>query len=66
MLKDPRALVIPDGTETVEESQYKGTDYERVFIPKSVTIIEEYAFSDCEKLREVVFEEGSKLEKLEF
>ena len=61
MSKDPHALVVPDGTEVIKNGEYSGKDYERVFIPKSVTEIEESAFEDCENLREVVFEEGSKL-----
>ena len=64
MLKDPRALVVLDGTEIIDERQYKGKDYEWIFIPKSVTIIKEHAFEDCKNLKEVVFEEGSKLEKI--
>ena len=51
MLNDPHALVVPDGTEIIEESQYKGKDYERVFIPKSVTIIKEHLFEDCKNLK---------------
>ena len=65
MLNDPHALVILEGTETIEESQYKKTDYERVFIPKSVTKIDGCAFYECKNLREVVFEEGSKLGEIE-
>ena len=61
MLKDPYALVIPDGTEVIRNSQYEETDYERVFIPKSVSQIENYAFDGCKNLKEVVIEEGSKL-----
>lgn len=64
MLNDPHALVIPDGTETIEESQYIGKDCERVFIPKIVTEIGNNAFEDCRNLKEVVFEEESKLEKI--
>lgn len=51
MMKDPHALVIPDGTKTIEESQYKGTDYEKVFVPKSVAKIRNYAFEDCKSLK---------------
>ena len=64
MLQDLRALVVPDGTETIEENQYKGKDYERVFIPKSVTEIRHHAFSECENLKVVVFEEGSMLKTI--
>ena len=44
MLKDPHALVMPDGTEVIKNGEYMGKDYERVFIPKSVIKIEDYAF----------------------
>ena len=64
MLKDPYALVVPDGTKVITSHQYGKTDYERVFIPKSVTKIEASAFKGCENLKHVVFEEGSKLEEI--
>ena len=64
MLNDPHALVVPDGTEVIEYKQYEKTGYERVFIPKSVMEIQGWAFSGCESLREVVFEEGSKLKTI--
>ena len=64
MLKDPHALVIPDGTEVIRYKQYEETDYERVFIPKGVTEIKSGAFSECESLKEVVFEEGSMLKTI--
>lgn len=41
-----------------------GKEYERVFIPKSVVEIQERAFVVCEKLKEVVIEEGSKLKTI--
>ena len=66
MLQDPHALVIPDGTEVIKRWQYKETDYERVFVPKSITKIEDSAFKNCKKLKEVVFEEGSKLEEIRY
>ena len=34
---------------------------ERIAIPKNVEEISESAFEECENLREVVFEEGSRL-----
>ena len=36
----------------------------RVVIPKSVAKIENSAFENCENLKEVVFEERSKLEEI--
>ena len=61
MSRDPRTLVIPDGTEIIKTNQYRKANYEQVFIPKSVTEIQSRAFDECRNLREVVFEEGSKL-----
>ena len=37
-------------------------DVTHVFIPNTVTHIHDYAFSGCEKLVSVIFEEDSKLE----
>lgn len=39
MLKDPHALVVLSGTKIIKDSQYRDKDYERVFVPKSVTTI---------------------------
>ena len=47
MLQDPHALVIPGGTEVINEKEYKNKDYERVFIPKSVVEVGSYAFDCC-------------------
>lgn len=61
ILRDPRALVVPDGTEVIGEEQYAGSAYERVLVPKSVSEIRNGAFKGCRSLREVIFEEGSAL-----
>ena len=61
MLNDPRALVVLDGTEIITSCRYEKTEYERIFIPKSVSRIGNLAFDGCKNLREVVIEEGSKL-----
>lgn len=37
---------------------------ETVFIPKTVRVIEQHAFYECENLKEVIFEEGSNLEEI--
>ena len=64
MLTDPHALVVLDGIEQIGPRRYQGTDYERVFIPKSVVSICDSAFSNCRKLREVVVEDGSRLQMI--
>ena len=57
--------MVPDGTEVIGNSEYSGEDYKRIFIPKSVLQIGDYAFDGCKNLKEVVIEEGSKLKTIE-
>ena len=64
MKRDPQALVVPDGTEVIISCRYKETDYERVFVPKSVKEIQSDAFRGCWNLKKVVFEAGSALKKI--
>ena len=40
------------------------SDIEKVFIPNTVRELENNAFSYCRKLREIIFESGSQLEKI--
>lgn len=47
--------------ENIELIGYHGIGTEKIIISKNVTKIRGYAFSRCENLREVIFEEGSKL-----
>ena len=56
--------MVPDGTEVICKQCYKEKAIERVFIPKSVREIQDSAFEDCKSLREVIFEEGSRLKKI--
>lgn len=37
---------------------------EEIVIPSNVTTIEDNAFCDCESLKKVAFQEGSKLQKI--
>ena len=53
--------MVPDGTEIIGPRQYFKNSCEYVFIPNSVVAIKESAFQECENLRVVVFEEGSRL-----
>ena len=62
--ENQRELVIPSGTEVINTEQYKGKNYERVFIPKSVEEIKSSAFEECKNLKEVVIEEGSRLTRI--
>lgn len=61
MLEDPHILVVPDGTEVINTRQYANTDYECIFIPRSVKLVKGFAFDGCKSLKEVVIEEGSKM-----
>ena len=56
-----REATVPYGTRTITEDQFSGRNVYRVFIPKSVEKIEDSAFEGCENLKEILFEEGSKL-----
>lgn len=66
-LRDLRRLsevVIPEGVETIESNWFSHSDIESVTIPKSVKVIEKYAFYKCEKLNRVSFQEESQLERI--
>ena len=60
-LRGQKHLVIPEGLQKIGEKLFWYSDIESVTIPVSITTIEEEAFTGCESLREVVFENGSKL-----
>lgn len=57
-------LVIPDGTEIVQQSDLTGKSVYKVIIPKSVVEIGENAFRGQNSLEVVVFEEGSRLKTI--
>lgn len=61
MMRDPHALVVPDGTEIIREKQFEEGEYESVFVPRSVVAIQNRAFARWKRLQRVVFEEGSLL-----
>lgn len=61
---DPRSLVVPDGTEVLRKDEFKETNYERLFVPRSVAEIRDGLFANCKCLREVVFEDGSTLKSI--
>ena len=67
LLRDLRQLsevVIPEGVEKIRGHWFSYSDIESVTVSRSVQVIEEYAFYGCKNLKEVVFEEGSRLEKI--
>ena len=43
---------------------FTDSNIEKLFIPNTVRELEKYAFFNCKKLREVVFEPGSRLETI--
>ena len=49
--------------ETIANS-FCGTKVEFVFVPPTIEIIGPYTFVDCKTLKEVIFEEGSKLREI--
>ena len=56
-----QSVVLNGGLETIGFRTFYNNKIKRIIIPKSVTEIDGRAFEDCESLRKVVFEEGSKL-----
>ena len=63
-MRDPHALVVPDGTEIIREKQFEEGNHNSVFIPKSVVAIQNRAFANWKNLQKVVFEEGSLLKTI--
>ena len=62
--QDPKVLRLPDGLEVVEDDWFSESDIERLIISNTVKKLGDHAFSSCVKLREVVFEPGSRLETI--
>ena len=55
---------MPDGLEKIREGCFKESELEEITVPKSVKRLERWAFTGCESLQKVVFEEGSELKEL--
>ena len=54
------SLTLPDGLKTINYDMFRYCiNLESICIPGSVTTIDEHAFMDCTKLKNVVFKEGS-------
>ena len=58
--------MIPEGVERIGRRWFWGCTIESVAIPASVGVIEEEAFWECGRLREVVFQEGIRLVKIPY
>ena len=63
--KDLKVLRLPNGLETVGDSWFVNTNIERLIVSSSVKTLGKFAFYNCKQLREVVFEPGSCLERIE-
>ena len=59
----PRTVRLPG--LAVVDGELVPRDAEKIVIPSSVRVLGSYAFVGCERLREVVFEPGSRLESIE-
>lgn len=63
--KYAKVLCLPQGLETVGKEWFRGSDIKKLVVPSSVRELGESAFVLCDRLREVVFEPGSQLERIE-
>lgn len=50
--------------EKIGPKSFCNTEIEKIIIPKNVTEIKDSAFHECGNLKEVVFEDGSRLETI--
>ena len=69
--KNIKNVEIPSTFEgkTIAEVGYcafYGTNIEAIFIPKTIKMLGNGAFYDCKNLKEVRFEKGSELEKMDY
>ena len=62
--QDPKVLRLPEGLEVVGDGWFSDSDIERLIIPNTVKKLGDSAFSNCVRLREVVFESDSQLETI--
>ena len=61
-LRRQKEVIIPEGTQEIGEQWFMNSKIETVVIPASVKTIKKMAFCGCERLKQVTFAEGSKLE----
>ena len=59
-----RTLHLPRGFGTVGDRWFEESNIKQVIIPNSVKGLGDWAFANCEQLREVVFERDSRLESI--
>lgn len=49
-----KEVIVPDGIQVIGWCAFNNTKVQRVVLPKSVTQIEGYAFSNCKELEEII------------
>ena len=64
-LRNQKRVVIPDGVERVGDYWFCRCGVESLVVPDSVRELGAHAFDGCERLGEVVFASGSRLERVE-
>ena len=62
--QDPKVLRLPDGLEVVEADRFSSSDIRKLVISNTVRRLGDRAFRGCYRLREVLFEPGSRLETI--
>ena len=62
--QEPGVLRLPGSLEIVRKKWFEDSNVEKVIVSNSIRELKDYAFYRCQKLREVVFESGSHLERI--
>lgn len=57
-------IILPDVLTAIQDNAFENCNIEKIVIPKSVMHIDPYVFKNCASLKEVYFENGSKLKRL--
>lgn len=60
------SIVIPGTVYKIEDAAFSDSPIKSIKLPKSIQIIEQYAFAKCKDLQTVIIENGSKLVELNF
>ena len=59
-----RSISLPEGLEAVGISSFKYSGLTEIAIPRTTRVIDCSAFSQCENIHTVTFQEGSQLKKI--
>lgn len=62
--KTPGVLRLLDDFEATESGQFMCSDVEKVIVSSGVRDLGHYTFCGCHRLREIIFEPGSRLESI--